>query len=201
MARCRLSWAVPCFGAAVIQHVYVAGPFSAPDRAGVERNIARAVDMGVEVARLGAYPVVPHANTADPRYEHAQPYEFWIDGTARQLSTCDAMILCEGWENSSGSRGEITISGRLGLPIFPSDLGAPYSRERALAELDAWLREQAADTDPAPPSRASIVPLHETLARVLEGQDDGLPGRPAVVLGPGPHSPLCRCDRCLNGSE
>lgn len=87
--------------------VYVAGPFSAPTREGVEANIRRAVDLGVEVAKLGAFPVIPHANTADPRFEHVQPYQFWIDATMAMLRTCDALITVPGWEKSSGARGEV----------------------------------------------------------------------------------------------
>jgi hypothetical protein len=86
---------------------YVAGPFSASTRAGVDQNIRRAVDLGVEVAKLGAYPVIPHANTADPRFEHVQPYEFWIDATMAMLRPCEALITVAGWEASSGARGEV----------------------------------------------------------------------------------------------
>jgi hypothetical protein len=87
--------------------VYVAGPFSSATRSGVEANIARAVDVAVEVAKLGAAPVCPHSNTADPRFEHVQPYQFWIEATLAMLRPCDALITVEGWEKSSGARGEV----------------------------------------------------------------------------------------------
>lgn len=89
--------------------VYVAGPFTAPTREGVEANIRRAVDLGVEVAKLGAYPVIPHANTSDPRFEHVQPYQFWIDATMAMLRPCEALITVDGWEKSSGARGEVEL--------------------------------------------------------------------------------------------
>lgn len=97
--------------------VYVAGPFSAPTRAGVEANIARAVAVGLEVAKLGFMPVIPHANTAHPEFEKIQPYPFWISGTTEMLRRCDAMVMVPdkdvllaligdvNWENS-----KITIS-------------------------------------------------------------------------------------------
>lgn len=75
--------------------VYVAGPFSAKTR------------EGVEVAKLGAYPVIPHANTADPRFEHVQPYQFWIEATMAMLRPCRVLITVPGWEASSGARGEV----------------------------------------------------------------------------------------------
>jgi len=73
--------------------VYVAGPFSGPTRNVVEANIRRAVEVGLEVAKAGFMPVVPHANTADPEYEKVQPYEFWIEGTTALLLLCDAMVV------------------------------------------------------------------------------------------------------------
>lgn len=100
--------------------VYVAGPFSAPDRAGVEANIQRASEAGVAVAKLGFCPVIPHANTAHPDFEHVQPYDFWIDATAEMLRRCDAILLIEGWEKSSGARMEKKVAESRGIPVFMS---------------------------------------------------------------------------------
>lgn len=110
--------------------IYVAGPFSAKTRAGVEINIARAVDLGLEVAKLGACPWIPHANTAHPEFERVQKYDFWIKATLRQLRVCDGMILTPDWQKSSGARGEHAEMLALQRPIF-------YS----LPELAAWLSE------------------------------------------------------------
>ena len=110
--------------------IYCAGPFSAPDRAGVEANILRMSLLGVEVAKLGACPMIPHANTAHPEFETVQPYQFWIAATLEQLRRCDAALCAEDWQRSSGARGENAEAIRLGMPVF-------YS----LGELAAWLRE------------------------------------------------------------
>lgn len=108
--------------------VYTAGPFSAPTREGVEANIRAAVDLAVEVAKLGALPVCPHSSTADPRFEHVQPYQFWLDGTLELLRRCDAVILTPDWQRSTGARAEVAEARRIGMPVFSS-----------LAELSAWL--------------------------------------------------------------
>lgn len=109
--------------------VYVAGPYSAPDRDGVEENIARAELLGLEVCKLGAMPVIPHSNTAHPFFEAAQPYQFWIEGTLELLRRSDAVVLTSDWERSSGARGEVAEAQRLGKPVF-----------RTLTELEHWLR-------------------------------------------------------------
>jgi hypothetical protein len=112
--------------------VYCAGPFSAPTREGVEANIRKMSELGVEVAKLGACPWIPHANTALPEFEHVQPYTFWIAATLEQLRRCDAVIMSEDWKQSSGARGEHADAFARGQPIF-------YS----LDELKAWLARRS----------------------------------------------------------
>jgi hypothetical protein len=114
--------------------IYVAGPFSGkgptPEarRADTEQKIERAARLGLAVSKLGAYPVVPHSNTALPEYEDAQPYEFWIEGTAEMLRRCDAVIFTPDWRDSSGARGEEKLAAELGIPRF-------YT----LSDLACWL--------------------------------------------------------------
>jgi hypothetical protein len=112
--------------------VYCAGPFSAPTRDGVETNIRRMSELGVEVAKLGAYPWIPHANTALPEFEHVQPDQFWIAATLEQLRRCDAVLMSEDWKQSSGARGEHADAFARGQPIF-------YS----LDELKQWLARRS----------------------------------------------------------
>ena len=100
--------------------IYVAGPYSAPTREGVETDIAEAIAMGVEVARLGYYPVIPHANTPDEEFNEVQPYPFWIRGTLKLLSKCDAIFLLPGWKNSPGTRGELRFAIDSKIPILHS---------------------------------------------------------------------------------
>lgn len=98
--------------------VYVAAPFSARTREGVERNIRAAEELGIEVAKLGAFPVVPHSNTSHPEYEQAQPYQFWIDGTLELLKRCDAILMSEDYERSNGARGELQQARVWGKVVF-----------------------------------------------------------------------------------
>lgn len=108
--------------------VYVAGKFSGPTRADVEQNIAAAVQVGLQVAALGACPIIPHANTAHPDFEKVQPYPFWIAATAEQLRRCDALITVDNWQGSSGARNEVVIAKDECLPVFHD-----------LAALKLWL--------------------------------------------------------------
>lgn len=114
--------------------VYIAGPFSGADRTIVEANIRRAALRGLEVAKLGACPIVPHSNTSLPEYEHVQPYQFWITATLEMLRRCDALLTVPGWELSSGARGEVVHMIGRGKPIFHD-----------LISLGDWLNAKTRD--------------------------------------------------------
>lgn len=128
--------------------VYVAGPFSAPTREGVVRNIANAVARGLDVARIGAMPLIPHSNTSHPNFESIQPYPFWIAGTMELLRRSDALLTVAGWERSSGARGEVLEAAQLSIPVF-----------HELEALEQWLLSGRDDreTMPAPAPREGEV--------------------------------------------
>lgn len=101
--------------------VYCAGPFRAATDEQREANIRRAEAMGLEVAKLGASPVIPHANTRS--LHNAMTDEFMLAATLELMKRCDAVILCEGWQESAGTRDEICEAHWLGLPVFYSLFG------------------------------------------------------------------------------
>lgn len=111
--------------------IYIAGPFSAPDRSGVERNIGRAEAWALRVAELGGMPVCSHTNTSHPDFESVQQYPFWIAGTMALLEVCDAILLISGWEESRGAKGEAVRAHELMMPAFIGTGG--------LEELKKWI--------------------------------------------------------------
>lgn len=100
--------------------VYIAGRFSAPTREGIEANIRAAEDVGIEVARMGLFPVIPHANTARSEFGDVRPYEFWIRGTLMLMRACDLVLMLDGWEQSRGACGEHAEAKRSLMPVFYS---------------------------------------------------------------------------------
>lgn len=99
--------------------VYVAGPFRAPTAWGIAENVRAAERVGLAVARAGAMPLIPHANTGNFHGEGDD--QLWLDGTMELLRRCDAVVLVPGWQRSSGTKAEVAEAERLGLPVF--DLG------------------------------------------------------------------------------
>jgi hypothetical protein len=80
-----------------------------------ERNVHRAREVGVMLARLGAYPVIPHSNTA--HFDGEAPDELWLAGTLELMRRCDGVVLVGAWTKSSGALAERAEAERLGLPV------------------------------------------------------------------------------------
>lgn len=101
---------------ATMKVVYVAGRFTAPNAWEIERNVRAAEEVGMQVAKMGAMPLIPHANT---RFFHGTiSPEFWYEGTLELLRRCDFVVLVKGWEDSKGVKLELEEAKRLGKPVF-----------------------------------------------------------------------------------
>jgi Domain of unknown function (DUF4406) len=111
-----------------VKIVYVAGCFRGVTAWDVAENVRAAERVGFEVAKLGAMPLIPHANTA--HFDGTLTAEFWLEGTMALLRRgCDAVMLVNGWERSTGTKAEIKEAQRLGLPVF-----------EGIGDLRDWLR-------------------------------------------------------------
>lgn len=107
--------------------IYIAGPYRAETERGVVLNIRKAEDLALEVWRRGHAVLCPHKNTA--LLGGACPDETWLRGDITLMLRCDAVLLVEGWERSSGTRAEVDAARAAGLPVF-----------EALDELEAWAK-------------------------------------------------------------
>jgi hypothetical protein len=97
--------------------VYVAGALIADDHYKIRLNIDRAAAVGLEVAKLGAAPLIPHTNTG-AWFIGTITHEFWYEATLALLRRCDAMILVPGWQGSKGTQAEIDEALARKMPIF-----------------------------------------------------------------------------------
>ena len=99
--------------------VYIIGPFRGPTAWDIAENVRAAERMALAVARAGAMPLCPHANTA---HFHGQlDDKFWLEGTMELLKRCDAVVLVDGWERSEGSCAEKDAAREMGIPVFWPD--------------------------------------------------------------------------------
>jgi len=102
--------------------VYVAGPYRAETREGVAQNVAAARHVGRLCVRKGWFPILPTVNTA--HFDHDFPGladdDFWRDGTMELMRRCDAVVLVDGWQYSSGAHAEIKEARKIGLKVYLS---------------------------------------------------------------------------------
>lgn len=106
--------------------VYVAGPFRAKSMSRRGMNIQRARELAFQVAEAGAMPLCPHTNSGS--FDGTLTEEFWLEGCLELLRRCDALITVPGWEQSEGTRVEVTQANLWNIPVF-------YT----VPELGAWL--------------------------------------------------------------
>jgi hypothetical protein len=96
--------------------VYIAGPFRGKTPFDVKCNVHEAEVLGLEVATLGGYPVIPHSMTC--HFDKQLTDVFWLAGKMEMLRRCDAIMLSPRWEQSTGARAEKEEAARLELPAF-----------------------------------------------------------------------------------
>lgn len=96
--------------------VYIAGPYRGPNSWAIEQNIRRAEDAAALVWGAGLAALCPHANSR--HMDGVAADQVFLDGTMEMLRRCDAVLLVEGWQKSSGSRAEVSEAMMLKKPIM-----------------------------------------------------------------------------------
>lgn len=105
-----------------IPQIYIAGPYRASTRNGIETNIDLAEEVSADIVRLGCMPVTPHSLTRNQDVADASHDDvFWLDATLELMRRCDAVMLVPGWQDSAGTRGEVTEAKRLGIKVFEEE--------------------------------------------------------------------------------
>ena len=102
--------------------LYIAGPYSASTREGIEENIKAAQLLGAAVMRAlpGCLAVVPHNLGAG--LEEQGDYKFWCEATLAVLRKCDGVVLLCNWTQSPGAIAEVNEALKLGLPVVVESL-------------------------------------------------------------------------------
>ena len=94
--------------------VYLAGPYRASTREGVQSNIDRAAAKAQQLWSLGHYVICPHLNS--PHF--TGPDSLFLDGYIEIMKRCDAVYVLAGSENSHGTQAEIATAISIGLPVY-----------------------------------------------------------------------------------
>lgn len=87
--------------------VYIAGPYNGPDYHRIEENIGQARKAAAFLAENGIGFFCPHLNSA--HFEVITPNvgeAYWREMDLKFLPMCDAMLMLDRWEESSGADTE-----------------------------------------------------------------------------------------------
>ena len=107
--------------------VYVAGPYRAgipgadprvQDAWQIQRNVMAAMGLALEVWKLGAVAICPHANTMFYQNAAGCADNVWLDGDLEILKRCDVILMTPDWERSSGARAERDFALKLDIPVL-----------------------------------------------------------------------------------
>lgn len=98
--------------------VYVAGPFRGPNAWETEQNIRRAEELALKVWRAGYACFCPHSNTRF--FDGVAPNEVWLEGDLVILRRCDALLMTQDFERSTGAKVERDEAVRLNIPVYYS---------------------------------------------------------------------------------
>lgn len=98
--------------------VYVAGPYSG-NTIQTLGNIRRGIGMSVKLLLRGYFPYCPWLDWLYGLFSEV-PIELYQANSIAWLKVAQAVLVLEGWENSTGTKAEIEIAKREGIPVFYS---------------------------------------------------------------------------------
>lgn len=101
----------------MMRRIYISAPYTAGSAQLVQANIERACAIGAQVRALGACPVIPHVAVIP--FEGMSIEDAWgpaMHECLSHLAGCDAIMMCEGWEDSRGCRVEFNQAAAWMIP-------------------------------------------------------------------------------------
>lgn len=111
--------------------IFIAGPYRAPHPSGILGNIMQAREFAIGLWKLFGRKAVflcPHLNTF--LMDGECPDSVWLSACHEFLLRSDAVYLIPGWYDSSGSRAEVRLALKKGIPILST-----------VEEMQAFLRD------------------------------------------------------------
>lgn len=98
--------------------VYISGPIKPTEGHSVERNVADALDVFIELMRLGIPAFCPHLTAAFPSAHTEIGYEKWLEFDFRVIDRCTHVFMLPRWAISKGSIRERDYAIDRGIPVY-----------------------------------------------------------------------------------
>ena len=149
--------------------IYVAGPYTPRNHSnhmGVFINIARGTKTCAKLATTGRYsPINPWTDWLMTMFEESIPMEIYYAMALEQMRRCDAVLLTDGWNKSSGTIAEVKEAIIMNIPVFISFIDV----NKAIAAMDQYFEwkdqhKQYVNTIELPDHiKATIINAHNVL--------------------------------------
>lgn len=107
-----------------IKVIYVAGPYTADTKEQKQLNLDKSEELAKSLTLFGYSCIIPHKLTAF--WDYDENFIDWKESDWLNrccfpiLKKCDALILTEGWQKSSGCLKEIDFCTNNNIPIYKS---------------------------------------------------------------------------------
>ena len=88
--------------------IYVIGKYRGKNKFEVVQNIEHAREVAELLWQQDWAVICPHTNSA--WMDGIVPDQAFLDGGLEIMERCDAVCLCEGWEESAGSLVEVAVA-------------------------------------------------------------------------------------------
>lgn len=100
--------------------IFISGPYTAPTKDRVEKNIQIADIYARLIASRGLGFICPHLNSRHMEDVVGCDYRFWMRMYRELLRACDAVFFLPNWETSEGSKEEHEVATENLIPAFYS---------------------------------------------------------------------------------
>ncbi len=95
--------------------IYISGPYSAPSNEIIEKNIMKARDAAIMIAKKGHYPFIPHTMMRGWEDVYKVSRESVTQICLKWLEKCDAIYILA---SSPGAELERHLAVRLNLQVY-----------------------------------------------------------------------------------
>jgi hypothetical protein len=99
---------------------YIAGPYRAATKEGIDANIERARDVAIKWWKRGYAAICPQANSA--HMDGEVPDEVFLEGTMEMMRRADVVVMMDGWLDSKGAVAELIEARKLGKDVLYDSL-------------------------------------------------------------------------------
>jgi hypothetical protein len=101
--------------------IYLASPYTHDDKKRQETRYNDAVKYLAKFMKQGYHLFSPiaHCHTASVRHGLPGDWQYWKDYCSLMVPKCDELwvLMIDGWDKSSGVRGEVELAESLNIPV------------------------------------------------------------------------------------